>query len=321
MRAIVPNSAFRWVLLPLLFACGGSAARNGFGDEAVGNGPAPSIGGPAASAPGNTLPASGGDGGVLEAEECRKMDLVFGIDSSESMGEEQANLAANLPRFIEVLDNYRTSKGEPLDYRIAVTASVNWGGGPFIKERAGGAPSDCDPGPNRPWLERVDGNVAKMFPCRAQVGIHGQGESPLESILRGLTDGMTKGYNTDNGAPFLRDDALLAMVAMTDEDEGGSPEPGKPTDSARPMSEYVSGFDAVKKDRNRWAAAVIAGPTACESAFGKAAEATRLKEFVSLAGKNAVFESICAGDLSESLSRVLHTFDQACKTFPKPSVN
>lgn len=54
---------------------------------------------------------------------CDKMDLVFVIDDSGSMKQEQDNLRANFPMFVEVLDAYITRSGKPLDYRVAVTTT------------------------------------------------------------------------------------------------------------------------------------------------------------------------------------------------------
>jgi hypothetical protein len=79
---------------------------------------------------------------------------------------------------------------------------------------------------------------------------------------------------------------------------------------------YLSFLDGVKDERGRWATAVIAGPTDCSSSLGDAAEAGRLKDFVAQAGDNAVFSSICEGDLSSALAEAIATFDAACQTFP-----
>ena len=64
--------------------------------------------------------------------------------------------------------------------------------------------------------------------------------------------------------------------------------------------------------------AVIAGPGPgqCTSNFGDAAEATRLRDFVTQTGQNAVFSSICDGDLAGALGDAIDTFDAACQTFP-----
>ena len=43
-----------------------------------------------------------------------------------------------------------------------------------------------------------------------------------------------------------------------------------------------------------------------------------LKNFVKLTGKNAVFHSICDGDLAPALKQALDTFQQACNSIPDP---
>jgi hypothetical protein len=68
----------------------------------------------------------------------------------------------------------------------------------------------------------------------------------------------------------------------------------------------------------RRATAVIAGPGpgSCTSDFGDALEARRLKQFATETGDNAVFSSICEGDLASALGQALETFQAACENFP-----
>lgn len=80
-------------------------------------------------------------------------------------------------------------------------------------------------------------------------------------------------------------------------------------------NQTIAFLDGLKEERGRWAA-VIAGPTDCESALGDANKAKRLKAFTANAGANTVFSSICSGDLSLALMDALDTFDQACESFP-----
>jgi hypothetical protein len=252
-----------------------------------------------------------------DATECTKMDIVFVVDNSRSMGEEQKNLVASFPKFIGVVDKFRTKAGVAFDYRVAVTTTDDvQDQGRFTRARGAAAPATCTPGPDRPWLERSDGDVAGLFACRAQSGTRGaRNERPLESLLLGITARIADGQNANaNGEPFVRQDALLAFVAITDEDEGSR---GTSGSLARAMSEYPPAIDAVKGGRGQWAASVIAGPTACSSpGLGSAKEAVRLKQFVADVGKNGVFTSICAGDLTVGLTEALATFHQACKAFP-----
>lgn len=331
-----------WVAVALVVGCssrGGRSGPRGTGDVDAGSVPGVDSG-----------PLTRRDGEVPPAmtQQCTKMDVLFIVDDSGSMAEEQSNLATNFPRFVEVLDAYRTETGEPLDYRLGVTTT-----GTDITTRISFPPSFPLPpmeiseegpegqllsgcGMTRPWIERSDGDVASTFSCLAQVGTSGSGvEMPLYALELALTERMVDGTN----AGFLREDALLAVVILTDENDcsrlddpieimiedplsGGGTAAADECDPANPMIEPVARFlgvvDTAKGDRGRWASAVIAGPGpgTCSSEFGDAQEATRLKDFVSMAGDNAVFSSICDGDLSSSLMRAIETFQAACESFP-----
>ncbi|MBX3225620.1 MAG: hypothetical protein KF795_34260, partial [Labilithrix sp.] len=180
-------------------------------------------------------------------------------------------------------------------------------------------------GTTKRWVEKADATAAKDFQCLAQVGTGGPSiEMPLEATKLALNDRMSDGTN----AGFLRDDALLAIVVLTDEDDCSRQDNDftiqndvcKTMPGVKPIADYKQMLDNVAKGAGRWATAVIAGPTACESSFGKASEAARLQEFVSMAGKNGTFSSICDGDLSDALEKALDTFDAACKTLPPSSV-
>lgn len=286
----------------------------------------------------------GGGGGSATQQQCNRMDLVFVIDDSGSMGEEQDNLSANFPGFISVIDEYRTDSGEPLDYRIAVTTSGR------DLDYTIDAPEVCVPGVgcvdppdtdfhengdngvfkqkcdmSRRWIERSDADVSGTFSCAARVGTGGPSiEMPLYTTELALSDRVNDGSN----AGFLREDALLALVILSDEDdcsrtdndftvESDSCHPEWPENVA--IDHFTSALDTIKGDRGRWAAAVIAGPGpgSCHSDdFGDAINARRLQQFVSETGTNAVFSSICQGDLSGALEDALETFSAACEAFP-----
>jgi hypothetical protein len=256
---------------------------------------------------------------------CQKMDIVFVIDDSSSMQEEQANLIANFPKFISEIDAFEAD-GAALDYHVAVTTTSR-------DLKIDPSPGDQgwdqhginglflhDPTCNmsRPWISRGEASASESFQCIANVGIFGAGiEMPLDSMRAALSDRMADGLNKG----FLRDDALLAIVILTDEDDGSAPaihyaaHSDYDNDVAK-VDTYVTFLDRLKQDRGRWATAVIAGDRACKSSFGSADEAPRLKSFVAQAGKNGKFSSICNGDLSVSLEDALETFGTACKEFP-----
>lgn len=319
----------------LVLACGVSSTRDEFGEDPVGPGADPSRGGDLGGTGPETPEAP-------EPEECTKMDIVFVVDDSGSMKEEQANLAANFPKFVSKIDSFETKSGSKLDWRIGVTTTgrtVKYTmnvesplpGGPTFPPipanekgddgafRMGGA---C--GTTKRWVEKSDPNAESAFSCLAQVGTSGPAlEMPLEATKLALNDRMADGTN----AGFLRDDALLAVIILTDEDdcsredndfEFSATSPCSPEHGFKPVADYKKMLDNVAKGAGRWATAVIAGDKSCSSAFGDAIEAKRLKEFVSLAGDNGVFSSICDGDLTQGLERALDKFDSACKELPPP---
>jgi len=304
----------------------------------------------------DTLPGTGGDGDTATGgdgdggaptdpdgerpeppapEACTKMDILFVVDDSTSMEEEQDNLAANFPLFSRVINEYMTASGDTLDYRIGVTTTGKTiisidpiFGIPVTQSGSDGklqTGSGC--GMVRPWLERTDGDVVGSFSCVARVGVSGPGmEMPLWNIEQAFSEPNTSGQN----AGFLREDALLALVILTDEDDcsqAGDEFEGLDIDLCTEndtelieVDHYVGFLDGLKKDRGRWAAAVIAGPGPgrCRSSNGEAQEAVRLAEFVEQTGTNAVFSSICEADLSGALEDALETFEAACEAFPRP---
>jgi len=298
------------LLVSILAACGPGIRDDGTGDDDMGSG------------------SGSGSGSAGEPQHCNKMDIVFVVDDSGSMSEEQQNLATNFPQFATVLSDYVTPDGDHIDYRVAVTTTgrdmdytIDFGGQSLPQHESGdnGAfKNNC--GLAKRYLEPSDANMSSTLACRANVGTGGPSyEMPLLMSKWALSDRIMDNTN----AGFLRDDALLAIVIITDEDDdstdtnnwtigisGGDPQPTwNPTD-------HVQFLDALKGNRSKWAAGVIAGDGDCTSNFGAAVDATRLKQFVQEANGNgttqATFSSICAGDLTAGLQQTLQTFQNAC---------
>jgi hypothetical protein len=264
-----------------------------------------------------------GDGGVMER--CEKIDILFVVDNSGSMGEEQTNLTMNFPAFIAVIEE------SGLDYRVAVTSTgvdyeytIQTPIGPLPGSVSGGDNGvmlqSC--GMTRRWIEKTDNDPAGTFACLAALGTGGPGdEMPLAAMRMAFDDRMLDSTN----AGFRRNDALLAIVMLTDENDCSYEAPVNLqfTESLcdaqmEPVSNYVGFLDTYTGDRGRWATAVIAGPgpAECTSEFGGADYCQRLDEFVQMTGTNAVFSSICEGDLTVGLADALELFSAACDEFP-----
>ncbi|MCK5798619.1 MAG: carboxypeptidase regulatory-like domain-containing protein [Deltaproteobacteria bacterium] len=159
------------------------------------------------------------------------LDVLFVVDNSGSMVQEQRALEMAFPAFLHEL---RVAK---VNLRIGIISTDmgagNWGL-PSC-EVAGGdggtlqfKPRDvgCSP-PGNAWIavhgdqdNVASGTVEDAFSCIASLGINGCGfEQPLAAILRALED--PPGVN----AGFLRKDASLAVVILSDEDDCSAKDP------------------------------------------------------------------------------------------------
>ena len=160
----------------------------------------------------------------------RDLDILFVVDNSGSMREEQESLAANFPEFIKVL---QTIEGGLPNVHIGVI-STDVGAGRFsigTCERNGDngelqadpRVNGCTP-PSEPFLVDVadtdgsritnyEGDLSESFSCIAQLGKEGCGfEQPLEAVRRALE-------NNPANAGFIRPNAFLAIIFITDEDD------------------------------------------------------------------------------------------------------
>ncbi|HEY5921888.1 MAG TPA: vWA domain-containing protein [Kofleriaceae bacterium] len=256
------------------------------------------------------------------------MDIVFVVDNSGSMQEEQSNLATNFPMFASQIQAYTVNNGQPLDFRVALTTTgrdIMYSldlGPPFgsLPQSETGDDGEFRNTCNNPkrWLEPSDATMAQTLACRANVGTGG----PSVEMPMLMTKWALKERAADTNTGFLRSDALLAVVMITDEDDASTTMNNFTMTATSPSptdfhaQDLVGFLDQTKGNRTLWAAAVIAGDGNCSSSFGDAADAVRLKQFVTLANGNgstqAVFTSICNGDLNKGLKDALDVFQAAC---------
>jgi len=161
----------------------------------------------------------------------RRLDMLFMIDDSSSMGPLQGKLAARLPDFMQVLQGL---PGGLPDLHVAVVSS-SLGAGIY-----GNVPG-CGPGSpgNDDGLFRhapectalhagetfirasadgsannFDGRIEDVFACIARLGDQGCGfEHPLASVQQALTRALIPG---DPNWGFLRADAALVHLMGPD---------------------------------------------------------------------------------------------------------
>jgi hypothetical protein len=174
-------------------------------------------------------------------------DILFVVDDSGSMSEEQANLATNLGAFIDTLaaspvendfrigvtntsvEEFNASATSGRSYAAGPSAGVPYPAGALISikvDRNGNAISgaiDYDAGlfaqtsgfgGNR-ILDKASPTLAADFKANVRVGLDGSGkEQPLRAARLALSDRLA-----DANKGFLRDGARLAVVFLTDEDD------------------------------------------------------------------------------------------------------
>lgn len=133
-----------------------------------------------------------------------KIDVIFVVDNSSGMDQVNANWRAAIPSLIQSLLQQK------LDLHVAVVTSsmggTNPNGGRFL-----GSPR---------FLTSKTANLSTALTQRiSQVGNDG---SDLERGLDSLTRVLRPAYLNGEGAGFFREDALLAVITLSTEDDKSS---------------------------------------------------------------------------------------------------
>ena len=209
---------------------------------------------------------------------CDKVDFLFVIDNSGSMGPFQENLVTNFPGFINTIQN---TLDEAQDYHIMVvdtdptppvdcpalceqaetdgclapdgscpllnmtnpfcpitcatmlecTSSPGgcsepvepepceiMGAGVVYPRGSDASNTDCNFASGKRYMDSSEPDLQAAFSCAARVGTAASGasEQPMTSMVRAVTAG-TPAYTCNDD--FLRDDAILVVTFITDEDD------------------------------------------------------------------------------------------------------
>ncbi|MEM6730888.1 MAG: hypothetical protein AAF658_04995 [Myxococcota bacterium] len=214
-----------------------------------------------------------------------QIDVLWVVDNSDSMGQEQSGLGQSFQSFIETLI------ATEVDYRIGVTSTDPADGGLLQS-----GPS------NVPFISATTPNAANVFLENVSLGTNGSPvERGFETMSLALGVGPTWVPGTAANPPnpgFLRDEASLFIIMVSDEDD----------ESFGPVGYYQRLVETYKGIGNEALISVsaIASPAGVEPCFeptrGTAnASGERYDELVGLTG--GTFASICS-DFGEALSRL-----------------
>lgn len=244
---------------------------------------------------------------------CAEVDLLFVIDNSHSMADEQAALVASVPDFIEGIT---TMLGADADYRLGVITTdayaYNTFGcndlGDLVTQTGGEQSSHATCGPfseGHPFMTNAD-DLETSFACAAGVGISGAGvEKPMQALTTLLASD-----NDPCTANFVREDAILVVVIITDEEDDGD-------SMGDPRDWHEAVLDAKNGDPSRVMVLSLVGlapPNECSSRWDGAAGAEfspRLADFTERFPYGIVGD-LCASDYGPYFSALLGDVEHEC---------
>jgi hypothetical protein len=317
-----PRSLVLVSVLSMACVAGPADSLDGFGDDADAPDDESSAG--AESGDDESSPQRFDLGGPDTAQDdapCGRVDVLFVIDNSASMADEQANLVASFPGFIGGIESILPST----DYHVGVitTDTNEFNGttchriGALTVATGGEASSNAQCGPftdgNR--FMTADDELDECFACAAQVGIDGAGlERPMDAISAAL-DPFGADLALCN-AKFLREDALLVLVLITDEEDAGNSQGGP--------AEWKASVVAAKGDEEQVVVLSLLGhdkPNACIpeqwDGMDGAEIAPRLIEFTESFAHGEVGD-VCAGSYAEFFQRGIEGIADACQVVVRP---
>jgi hypothetical protein len=363
-------------VLVLLCACGDSGGATGVTTTGVTSvsatdpsagptaGDDPGAGTTAGDATGGSAPTTGGDdtstGGLkldipdgetatggVPGEGCAKVDFLFVLDNSISMGDEQQNLAASFPGFISTIQ----SQVEAQDYHIMVIDTDDqdkWGEKydkcfdkcmtddpgdhcltvyfddlicgelppppPACDQTLGAGRSQGAGGP--PVACPIDDGLRYMTQAQADLG--GTFQCVAEMGATGNSnerpvDAMLQALGPQTAADgchpgFSRPDSVLVVTMISDEQENGS--------GGTPAGWYQDLL--ALKGGNTTAVVLLSLNGDAETMGQECVPTAKMEEFVGLFGERGVIGSICEPDYGPFFQEAVGIIDAACDQFVPP---
>jgi hypothetical protein len=217
-----------------------------------------------------------------------KLDVLFVVDDSGSMAEEQQALADAFPALFEAITSFSQ------DYHVGVVSTdvddpaksgklQGYSGGRFI--------------------DASTPNPVAVFQDMAALGTDGSGdEQGRRAAYLALTPPLVTGYN----AGFYREDALLAIVVLSDENDSSGNAPSR--------NDFITFLNELKGDPSLTSFSAIVGPQqSCETAASGS-------EYLAVsAAVGGAVVNICNGDYAAALPTDLPAIGGAV-TLPAPAV-
>jgi len=258
------------------------------------------------------LPAAGG---------CAKVDLLFVLDNSHSMGTEQGALVASFPAFmadldatLDATDSYHLGVVTTDAYAFNEPGCQSLGALVTATGGANASATTCGPFSGGRFMTEAE-DLDASFTCAAQVGTDGSiDERPIEAMLEALGPAQAAACN----AGFSRPDALLVVVLITDEEDDHEQQLGQTIGSpGDPLDWYAALVEHVGVEQNVVVLTIAGGhpDNVCGFPVGATAEdAPRLRTFTEMF-THAYLGDICAGTYAAFFEAAVGVIDLACEGF------
>ena len=278
---------------------------------------------------------------------CHKIDFLFVIDNSGTMGAYQQQLVGSFPGFI---DEIEASTGGGDDYHVMVVDTDAWGRcdtagwagydpgdetcngyvestmfdecdrvrGAGVVHPAGVAASNqpCAPAGGHRYMVSGDPDPAATFGCMAQVGTAGhQEELVMDSLRAAISPPLVDAGGCNAG--FLRDDALLVIVIIADEADG----PGD-VDTATSTGGPGDWYDDVVARKSSpddiVVVSLIHDPAGACAKPEPAFDGGNIAAFTAMFGAQGHIGGICDADYAPVFAQAVGIVDEACDEFEPP---
>jgi hypothetical protein len=266
------------------------------------------------------------------SQQCTKVDFMFVIDNSGSMYAEQANLVANFPAFISGIQD---SLEEVSSYHVGVITTDSYSPNKpgcnalssLVVQTGGGDSSNqvCATGPGTTYADGYNfmtenDDLATTFSCAAQIGTSGSAyERPMQAVVE-AAQGLEGGPGQCNEG-FIREDALLVVVVITDEADGPGDSEGLPPNIS--TGDTMSWYDAVVAAKDGIPENVVAlalvnyagGACPPQSTYD---DGQNIVDFAQLFGPNGFVGGICEPDYGPIFQQAIDVIDMACENYIPP---
>lgn len=260
---------------------------------------------------------------------CSKIDILFVIDNSASMADQQRSLVASFPGFVAAMRNQLAFADS---VQIGVVTSDAYRGnaagcrniGDLVTQTAGIESSNatCGPWTGDRFMRLRDADINRSFACAAQVGVAGDDDEKMARALLSALDPTRSASGACNQG-FSRRDSLLVVVMITDEDDA---EDGCMDGPPRTCLSYGSGgtsqewYDQLVRHRFG-----VAGNIVMLSLVGRrldnpcgAQVNSRILGLTRRFGANGLVDDVCASNYDGFFTNALGVIQNACRGYIPP---